>query len=989
MDDKTPHILIVDDDEPIGMVLARMCQYLGYQTETVQTCREALKMVREHRWDAVLLDHLLPDGQGIDLIPSLHEIDPNLGVIITTGYASIEIVMQALNAGAAAFITKPVYPNQVKTTLTQVLDKQRLLRENKRLYEAIGQELVERKRTEEQLNQQAAQLMLLNQISGQIATKLELESVLNSAAQLIQVSFGYHHVALFTLERAQKELVMRARAGDFSELFPPDHRLALGQGMVGWVAEHGQGLLANDVSLEPRHFNPFPKLLPTRSELTLPIQIGEEVVGVLDIQSPQLDAFDENNILVLETLVDQIAGYIENARLYTTLQVELTERKQAEVALKKSEERFRSLVEGVPVGIYRVSPEGQLLEANPALMRLLDYPNREALMPVNLADHYLDQAAYRQWQALIRQHGEIHNFEAQWRRHNGAAIWIQDSARTVRDEQGHILYCEGVIRDITTRKQVEEVWKKHEFIIDSSLGFLTIIDQNHVYEAVNASYCQAHNKSREAIVGRKVADIWGAEKYRKYIKKHLDDCFAGKEVHYQGWFEFAALGLRYLDVTYYPYFDSTGRVSEVMVVSRDLTTDKRAEEIIKEERDRARQYLEAAGVMLLVVGADQKVNLINHKGCQILGYSEEEVVGQNWFQTFMPARVRTEAQATFARLMAGENEQLKHGEYPILNKQGQERIIAWHHTVLSNEADKIAAILSSGEDMTERRVLEMQLAQAQKLEAIGQLTAGIAHEINTPTQYIGDNVSFLQGAFDKIGAVLDKYERLLAAARTAGCAPELVADIENTMQATRLAYLKEEIPLAVEDGLEGVRRVTKIVQAMRIFSHPGVEEKTAVNINEAIESTITVARNEWKYVADLETDFDPDLPAILCLPGELNQAILNILINAAHAIADVVGDGSTDKGKITVKTRRSGDWAEIRISDTGTGIPEAVQHRIFDPFFTTKEVGKGTGQGLAITHSVIVEKHGGTISFQTGPNKGTTFIIHLPITIDPGGTGDA
>ncbi|MBW2127660.1 MAG: hypothetical protein JRH08_18935 [Deltaproteobacteria bacterium] len=152
-----------------------------------------------------------------------------------------------------------------------------------------------------------------------------------------------------------------------------------------------------------------------------------------------------------------------------------------------------------------------------------------------------------------------------------------------------------------------------------------------------------------------------------------------------------------------------------------------------------------------------------------------------------------------------------------------------------------------------------------------------------------------------------------------------------------------------------------------------------MDLNHAIENTITVAKNEWKYVAEMETDFDPALPPVPCLPGELNQVILNMIINAAHAIADVMGDGSKGKGTIRITTRRDGNWAEIRISDTGTGIPEAIRDRIFDPFFTTKEVGKGTGQGLAIARSMIVDKHGGTIDFETQEGKGTTFIIRLPL----------
>ena len=169
---------------------------------------------------------------------------------------------------------------------------------------------------------------------------------------------------------------------------------------------------------------------------------------------------------------------------------------------------------------------------------------------------------------------------------------------------------------------------------------------------------------------------------------------------------------------------------------------------------------------------------------------------------------------------------------------------------------------------------------------------------------------------------------------------------------------------------------------MKDFSHPGTKEKIDLDLNRAIDSTITVARNEWKYVADLETDYDSSLTKVSCLPGEFNQVILILIVNAAHAIADVIeksGEKSgPEKGRIKVQTRKCPEWDEVRIQDTGSGIPEKIQARIFDPFFTTKEIGKGTGQGLAIARSVIVDKHGGTIHFETEQGKGTTFVIRLP-----------
>ena len=279
----------------------------------------------------------------------------------------------------------------------------------------------------------------------------------------------------------------------------------------------------------------------------------------------------------------------------------------------------------------------------------------------------------------------------------------------------------------------------------------------------------------------------------------------------------------------------------------------------------------------------------------------------------------------------------------------------------------------------EREMVEVQLRQAQKLEALGRLAAGILHEITVPTQYIRDNVRFLQLSFDKVVSLLRLYRQLLEAGNSGPENQGIKSRIREVEQEVEVEYLAAEIPAAIAESLEGVARVVKVVQAMKEFSHPSADVKIPVNLNKAIESTLTVARSEWKEVADLAADFDPLLPPVPCFIGEINQVLLNLVVNAAHAIADATGNGSNGKGRITVSTRGEEDWVEFRISDTGRGIPENIRERIFESSFTTKEVGRGTGLGLAIAQSVVVKKHGGTITFQTETGKGTTFIVRLPI----------
>ena len=316
-------------------------------------------------------------------------------------------------------------------------------------------------------------------------------------------------------------------------------------------------------------------------------------------------------------------------------------------------------------------------------------------------------------------------------------------------------------------------------------------------------------------------------------------------------------------------------------------------------------------------------------------------------------------------------------EYIHENRNGE----VFPATVLLTRMELAGKVLLQGtvRDITEQKSLEVQLTQARKLEAVGQLAAGIAHEINTPIQYVGDNNQFMSEAFCHFIKILKLYDQLAKRAASGQNCQDLIQDINTAVEDADLEYLKEEIPPAIQQTLEGVERISEIVRSMKEFSHPGVKEKIAVDINRALENTLTVSRNEWKYLAEIKTDLDPSLPLILCLPGELNQVFLNIIINAAQAISENKNSSSTAKGIIKIITRIKEKHLVVRISDTGPGIPQKIQSRIFDPFFTTKEVGKGTGQGLAISRSIVVEQHQGTLDFETDPQNGTTFIIHLPI----------
>ncbi len=286
------------------------------------------------------------------------------------------------------------------------------------------------------------------------------------------------------------------------------------------------------------------------------------------------------------------------------------------------------------------------------------------------------------------------------------------------------------------------------------------------------------------------------------------------------------------------------------------------------------------------------------------------------------------------------------------------------------------------------RDTQNETLRTQKLEAIGQLAAGIAHEINTPTQYVSDNVSFLSNAIDELLPILKGHLDLIEV-------PKDPVDYDASLEHHRklaaeadLEYLLEEMPPALSQSRDGLSQVAKIVRAMKNFSHPG-DEILPVDLNQSIESTVTVARNEWKFVADMELELDPSIPTVSCIPSAINQVLLNLIVNAAHAVGEKVSDAGAGKGTICVSTQAEDDVVAVTVADSGCGMTEETRERIFEHFFTTKEVGKGTGQGLSMAYDIVVKKHGGSFTVESEPGVGSSFTMRLPVEAAVGGATES
>jgi signal transduction histidine kinase len=362
---------------------------------------------------------------------------------------------------------------------------------------------------------------------------------------------------------------------------------------------------------------------------------------------------------------------------------------------------------------------------------------------------------------------------------------------------------------------------------------------------------------------------------------------------------------------------------------------------------------------------------IGAQGIAESGISESEWKKPGGLDIALPRETNPELRQRFDECAIGQFEFVT----PLSQRNGQRTEARWTGTCEMVKGKKYLRGLML--DVTELRRLGRELAAAQKLESVGRLAGGVAHEINTPVQFVSDNLQFLRTSLTDIAAVIEAYRGLQHAIGSSGDVASAARLASEAAEAADLDFIMEQAPPALDSSLEGLGRIATIVRSLKEFAHPDQSGKTLADLNQAIKSTLVIAHTEYKYVAEVETDFG-ELPPVPCYLGEINQVVLNLLVNAAHAISDVVKDSGA-LGKLTVRTRLVANEVEIAVGDSGTGIPQAARERIFDPFFTTKEVGKGTGQGLALAHSVIVKKHQGTLSFETECGKGTTFFIRLPV----------
>ncbi|MDP3479131.1 MAG: response regulator [Desulfoprunum sp.] len=416
------------------------------------------------------------------------------------------------------------------------------------------------------------------------------------------------------------------------------------------------------------------------------------------------------------------------------------------------------------------------------------------------------------------------------------------------------------------------------------------------------------------------------------------------------------------------------RTADLLVQNRMLEREIRQrqaqEELVQEARNEWERTVNALPDMIAIVDLEHRVIRLNTAMQERLGRPLAEIIGQDCLM----------CRDAFPCLHAELIEDRKPRTIEIFDRDCDANYSLHVIPYYAADGELIGSVhvfhdmSEQKKSMKEKEILHAQLLQAHKLESVGQLASGIAHEINTPTQFVSSNVGFLDEAFADV-------QKIVATLVNADEQQILSGEVlKQALETADWPYLEKEIPMAIEQSREGLSRVAHLVRAMKEFSHPGGKEAEVVDINHLIEMTVTVARNEWKYSSEVQLELSPDLPGVFCLADQIGQVFLNLLVNAAHTITEKLGrTPEGGKGIITIKTEVDGPSVLIHFSDTGCGIPDFARAKIFDPFFTTKAVGSGTGQGLAIAYDVVTSKHNGSLTFTTAVGEGTTFTIRLPI----------
>ena len=667
------------------------------------------------------------------------------------------------------------------------------------------------------------------------------------------------------------------------------------------------------------------------------------------------------------------------------------ERMRSEVSLRESEQRQRVILESAQVGLVVIEPQSHtIVEANPAALSILGRSKEDVIgcdchhficpsdagsCPITDLGNWLDRSERELVGpdgALIPILKTVNTIQLNGRPHlleSFIDITEIKKARNVLEQSKQRLA--DAVRERT--KQLERAKRQWEATFDTVPDLISIHDNDHKIIRYNKAMAERLKLNHHEIIGKSCCQLMHGTESPIPLCPHSKLLQDGQE-HMVELTEPKMCGDFLISTS--PLLNETGEVYACVHVARDISELKKAERALKSQLDFLNTIIETIPDPIFIKNLEGVYSGCNSAFAELLGLTRDAIIGKGSME-IMPKDIASEFVQQDQDLF--DSPGVKTFEVGFNTPNKGLRHTVYCKSTFEDENGNIQGLVGVIHDITERKQMEEQLMRSQRLESIGLLAAGIAHEINTPTQFIHTNVEFVEEAFTDCVSVVGLVDRLAQGYAEGRPPDELIKELVEEFQHTDFDELDADVKDALKGTLEGVERITNIVDSMRYFSHPGTEQKELVDINQAIEHAITVSRNEWKYYSEIGTNLEEDLPPVSGYAGPLNQVLLNIIVNAAQAISGTLGDNPEHKGLISISTKQVDSMVEIRIADNGPGIEEDTLAKIFDPFFTTKEIGKGTGQGLALAHSVVVDKHEGSINVESSPGSGATFILQLPI----------
>ncbi len=832
---------------------------------------------------------------------------------------------------------------------------------------------IESARLYAQAERRAAQAALAFEVGRRVSGELELEALLSEIATVVQHAFDYYGVMLLLVDEEAGSVTLEAIAGGYVDTVARGFQVAIGKGMTGRAALTGETQISGDVSQDPHYIRVAGE--ETQSELAVPIKSGQKVIGVLDLQSAEIDAFDAIDVLLMETLADQIAVAMENAWLYDLAQQEIAERVRAEeelrtyherleelvqartAELRASEARYRTLFDGVPVGLYRTTPAGEVLEINRAGIEMFHGPSREETLALETSSLYVDPQDRVRWQTLMEREGVVRDFEARIRRYDDTVMWVNDTARAVKDEHGQVLYYEGSLEDITERKRAEEdlhryqehledlVEERTAALRESEKRYRTLFDGVPVglYRAtpegqlldVNLAvvHMLGYPDRDDSLGAIRTADVYVDPNERVRWQALLEQEGVVRDFEFQGRRSDGAI--LWINDTARAVRDERGQVLYYEGSLEDISERKR----IEGELRRQKEYYEALFVNspVAVVTTDLDINVVswNPEAERLFGYTREEVIGRNLDDLVASdPRVRQEALrysdqvSAKVRVQATTKRTRKDGSLVDVEALALPVIAG----------DRKVGYIGIYVDITGLQEARREAEAAN--QAKSTFLANMSHELRTP-----------------LNAIMG-FTRLVKR-RSKDLLPEKQLDnLDNVL--TSADHLLELINAILD--------LSKI-EAGRIEVLP-----TTFNLEAVVEVCLQTVRPLVKAEQiQLVKEVEPDLPPLLTDQDKVRQILINLLSNAVKF---------TEEGTISVAARRQGDMLSLKVADTGIGIPDEALERIFEPFQqvdsgTTRRYG-GTGLGLSISRH-LAQLLGGDVTVESAVEVGSTFTVTIPM----------